>query len=516
MASSFLVVLAGLAAIIYVALWYVQQNDRKLCAVPPAVANVASHHWSDEEIKAEYARIQANPIDIRSVLPPRTGRKYIVIGGAGFLGGWLVVHLLQRGEHPRRIRVLDIRSPTRQDLTTGAARLVDFRICDISDEDAVHAAFSAPWPESNENDGSEDPDEITVFHTAATIRFYERVWSLVPFSAAVNVRGTQHIIDAARSIGASVLISTSSGSISLQRSRFWLWPWEEAPPYFVQIIDDDDKLIPKHHENFFSNYAYTKRLGEALVRGADKLPSKRGKILRTGSIRPGNGVYGPGGDILLGATLVREINPSWIGTIVQNFVYVENASLAHLCYEQRLLTPPKHLSDDIGGQAFCVADEGPPPSYGNVYHALSILSHGRVTYPTLSPTLMLFISHIIEFMYLSRQFLLSLSTLPTPLHLLSYLTYLVPRLPAEALNLQPSLFALVMVHMIFSDTRARSPSMLNYKPQWTTLQGVCTLVDSFDCKVRIHFGKPAAIVFLSLITKQLIKKQKAVFNLLPD
>ena len=402
-------------------------------------------------------------------------------------------HLLARGENPRFIRVLDVRAPTRVDLTTGLATQVDFRICDISDEQAVRSAFEAPWPQSrsekegeegDRDDGNENVNkstelpELTVFHTAANIRFYERVWWLVPLSTAVNVRGTQHLLDAARSVGASIFVSTSSGSICIRRSRFLLWPWETEPPYFVQEINDSDDLIPKQHNHFFSNYAYTKRLGEALVRGADKTPSSGGRVLRTGSLRPGNGVYGPGGDVLLGAALVREFNPTWIGNIVQNFVYVENASLAHLCYEERLLSSSS--ADKVSGKAYCIADDGPPPTYGDVYHALSVLTEGRVFFPELSATIMFVISHVIEALYLARQYLLRM---PLPKFFQPLVRIIAPQLPGDMLNLQPSLFALVGVHTLFDDSNARRE--LGYKPQWTTLQGVCALVADFESNGRV-------------------------------
>ncbi|KAH8110324.1 NAD-binding protein [Phellopilus nigrolimitatus] len=477
--SSFLLVPSGIIIVYFVSL-YVQHNDRCLTALPPEAIAASPRRWTDDEdkIKEEYARADAQPIEVLDGLPPRTNRKYLITGGAGFLGGWLVVHLLQRGE--RRIRVLDICAPSREDLRAAANR-VDFRICDISDADAVQAAFAAPWPDDDDN------AELTIFHTAANIRFYERAWSLVSLSAAVNVRGTQNVLDAARAAGATVLVSTSSGSVCVRRSRFWLWPWEVAPPFFVQRIDDDDALVPTRHEHFFSNYAYTKRLAEALVRRADgsptHSPSGADRKLRTGCLRPGNGIYGPGGDVLCGAALVRELNPTWIAGSMQNFIYVENASLAHLCYEQRLIALQRSPATgfpkqpDIGGQAFCIADAGPPPTYGDVYHALSTLTGGRVYFPALSPTLMLALAHIFELVHLSRHYL---ALLPYPLSLLSHL---IPRLPDDLLNLQPSLFALVSVHMLFDDSRARqAPSAggLGYAPRWTTLQGVCALVRNFE------------------------------------
>lgn len=386
-----------------------------------------------------------------------------------------------RGEDPRKIRVLDIRAPTRPDLTTGKAALVDFRIVDVSDAEAVRKAFNDSWPPS----GGES-EEITVFHTAANIRFFEHVEFLLPLSSRVNVQGVQNVLNAAREAGATVFISTSSGSIGVRRLRLWRWPWEwfkESLPDLVQLLDDGI-VVPLEHRYFFSNYAYTKRLGEALVSSADKLPtgpqtSSKSKVIRTGCLRPGNGVFGPGGDVLCGAYLVRRNNPSWIHHVVQNFIYVENCSLAHLCYEARLLESGSSTegkrNPDIGGLAFTITDPNPPPSYGDVYNALNAMTAGRTTFPHMSPTFMLTIAHIIEMIYLFRRVLVS-SPLP-------FLARLLPRINGDAVNLQPSMFWLIMPHLLFSSRRASlSPSEggLGYTGQWTTLEGLCKLVTEFE------------------------------------
>ena len=175
---------------------------------------------------------------------------------------------------------------------TGSARDVEFFKVDISDASAVDAAFQAPWPSTPSAPGDVQP-EITIFHTAANIRFYERHQALLSRSSKVNVDGTQNIVNASLSIGATVLVQTSSGSVAVHSNRFWLWPWEKQPKHFIQVLNDDDSLLPKRHEDFFSNYAVTKIIGERLVRKANGSPSGKG-LLRTGCIRPGNGIFGPG------------------------------------------------------------------------------------------------------------------------------------------------------------------------------------------------------------------------------
>ncbi len=190
--------------------------------------------------------------------------------------------------------------------------------------------------------------EITVFHTAANIRFYERFRWQLPFSTKVNVEGTKNIIDAAVRIGANVLVYTSSASVGIRSTRFLLWPWEQAPRFYVQVIRDEDQEREKSlkHEDFFSNYAVSKSMGEQLVRGANGRALSNGKtVLRTGCIRPGNGIFGPRGDMLCGAYVARKTNPTWIQDLISSHCYVENCALAHLLYEQRLVALSKPTPD---------------------------------------------------------------------------------------------------------------------------------------------------------------------------
>ncbi|KAF8208283.1 NAD-P-binding protein [Mycena galopus ATCC 62051] len=439
---------------------YIRTNDQRLVTIPTSALAVSPTRCTSEDVHLTAAKLLKSPISIVDQIPPKTGRRYIVVGGAGFLGGWIVMQLLERGEDPRRIRVLDIRAPVRHDLTT-RGKDVGFMQTDISDAAAVDAAFAAPWPDQKESDHA---PQITVFHTAANIRFYEKSEMLLPNSAKVNVSGTQNVINAARGIGATALVYTSSGSVSVRSTRFLLWPWETEPASFVQAINEDEAIIPRRHCDFFSNYAVTKIDAERRVRAADRTTSRDG-VLRTGCIRPGNGVFGPGGDMLCGAYLVRGVNPTWMNSVVQNFVYVENAAVAHLLYEQRLIDGGQN-NPDIGGQAFVIADPGPPPTYGDVYCVLSTLTDGETTFPVLSPTLMLFISYLISCYYLSRSWLIGAGYA---------IANKLPTLTSDIVNLQPSLFNLVNVHLIFDDSRARLPPEkggLGYKGAWTTFEGL--------------------------------------------
>lgn len=374
---------------------------------------------------------------------------------------------------------------------------------DITDSAAVHAAFKAPWPKS-----SDEPTELTVFHTAANIRFYERHPALLDRSARVNVQGTQNVVDAAQAVGAGVLVFTSSGSVGIRRSRFWLWPWEREPPFVVQVINDvDDALFPKQHDQFFSNYAVTKVHAERIVRAADKTPTAPGGTLRTGCLRPGNGIYGPG-DMICHSYLRRSSNPTWIPNIVQSFTYVENCACAHLCYERRLidLSRPSCKNPDIGGQAFVITDPGPPVTLGDIYTTLETLTDGETRFPRVSPTVMLLLSHLVELYHLTREVLGAK---------IPFIQKMLSPVLGDIINLQPSLFALMQVHLIFDDSRARlSPEKggLGYQGSWTTIQGVHRTyrehVKGFDSKH--NSGTGGVTLDFKLFNRQAQKGHKIV------
>ena len=355
------------------------------------------------------------------------------------------------------------------------SRGVQFIKVDVTDAQALTAAFKAPWPTSPSNLSGTRNLEITVFHTAANIRFYERHVEFLSRSTKVNVIGTENVINASLEVGATVLVYTSSASVAIHANkRFLLWPWEATPETFVQIINDDDNRLPKEHDQFFSNYAVTKIMAERLVRAANGQTTGHSadKTLKTGAIRPGNGIFGPRGDMLAGAYIVRKNNPSWLFPFVQSCSYVENCAAAHLCYEARLIELLSCSSNpDISGQAFCIADPGTTLTSGDMYTALETLTDGECHFPSVSPTFMLLLAHCIEWYYRTHNALLSRGW---------QFAKKLPAIGGDLVNLQPSLFSLTSVHVIVDDSRARLPPAkggLGYTGTWTTLEGLHRTVE---------------------------------------
>ncbi|PPQ74776.1 hypothetical protein CVT24_003200 [Panaeolus cyanescens] len=573
---------------------YVKLNDSRLGAIPTSALYFSPKRVTADDVydvdvrmrarEEEEARVRSeerkpgkkelvNDADIQgnegeSVVKVKTGRRYIVVGGGGFLGGWIVTKLLQRGEDPHNIRILDINPPINHVPRDAISQGLQFMKTDVTKADALEEAFLAPWPSNAASSGP-----LTVFHTAANIRFYERSERFYSRSTAVNVVGTQNVINASLKAGADVLVYTSSGSVGVKSGCYLTAPWQtEVGDHFVQVVDDsfdaadqtsgfgianDDsssngarntrygvldktKIRPKGrtnraHSDFFSNYARSKLTAERLVRDANKSPTgspasqEKRRFLHTGCIRPGNGVYGPRGDILCGAYLARGTNPTWIPNVVQSFIYVENAAEAHLCYEKRLIEAsdieslglkhsryatlgskidesdrekvlevlekqrPSKRMPDVSGQAFCVADPGAPPTFGDVYVALETLSEGVCHFPLMSATFMLFIAYLFEAWYTVQQILAStFQAASQNTHLSSPIRYVASKLlhvtqyfalSSTLVNLQPPLFSLTSAHLVFDDSRARLPPSkggLGYKGRYNTMEGLWKTWEEWD------------------------------------
>ncbi|OJD36784.1 3-beta hydroxysteroid dehydrogenase isomerase [Diplodia corticola] len=467
---------------------YLRHVDRALSGTPDEADRAGSRPWTVEELKETYQRMKQSPVDIRQHLPPKQSRRYIVTGGAGLVGGSIVQHLLARGEDPDAIRIVDVRRPT-PDVAGDVRRSaelskVSFASADITNIDSTNHAFSLPWPSSV----ADRP--LTVFHTAATIRFAERARDLLPLSEAVNVVGTENVLAAAKAANSSVLIATSSGSIAIRRVNFWLVPWQRWPRGFFQSLSDADYDLTRPHETYFGNYPASKATAERLVRGADDAAAG----FRTGVIRPASGVYGSTTDNTIGNYLRRGGNADWIRHIVNPFVYTENVSLAHLLLERHLISPARRRTPtptpapstitgqpiqqqqqqqpaaaaavvDLGGRAFTVTDPNPPIRYADMATLLHALSATPVRFVAVPPAPMLVVAHAVEFYSLLRH---------------RYrLAAILPPLAGDLALLQPALFAICCVHLAYDDGEARkSPEDggLGYRAPWTSMEAMCAQV----------------------------------------
>jgi sterol-4alpha-carboxylate 3-dehydrogenase (decarboxylating) len=230
----------------------------------------------------------------------------LVIGG-GMLGGAIVRALHDNG---LRVRVFD-----RVPFTMGGVESITG---DIRDRDAVRAACA----------GVE-----TVIHTVAAVSQAIRP---LPAMYAINVTGTQHVIEACQSQGVRRLVYTSSIDVVF-----------DGTP----IADGDESLpYPARHLDY---YGTTKMQAEQAVIAANGV---RG--LATCSLRMA-GIYGAGDRYRFPSILDTVMDSgryTRIGDGKAKFghVYVENAAHAHLLASERLT-----LDSPIAGQCYFINDHAP-------------------------------------------------------------------------------------------------------------------------------------------------------------
>ncbi|CAG8134601.1 unnamed protein product [Penicillium olsonii] len=445
-----------IATLLVLGTLYIWHINQAMKGVPTEATELSPHRWTVEEIQAAYQKSLEAPVDVTKSLPPKQNRRYIIVGGIGLVGTWIINHLLARGEDAKAIRILDIASPSQ---SLG----VSWIKTNITDERAVTTAFEEAWPAHVAN------LPLTVYHTAALIRPQDRLKCFLPLSSKVNVDGTRIVLGAAQAAGATAFIWTSSGSTRLRSPTFWIPPWARYPKRIVQVLSD--RTSPPQPDEFFGNYAATKIQAEQIVQAADN-PSTG---FRTGCIRPTNGVYGTGGESKTAVTEIYLHNggaPTWAAPIIQSFVHAENVSLAHLLYEQRLIqqSEPGSSLPNTGGQSFIVSDPNPAISFGDLYKVLTTLSTTPVEFPELQPAPFLLFSYVVEAYYYLRCKI-----------------GVLPRLSHDLEQLQPSLFGILNVHVFADDSRARlapEDGGLGYNPPLTTLEGLCRRLVDWNQKAQ--------------------------------
>ncbi|KAH8176051.1 3-beta hydroxysteroid dehydrogenase/isomerase family protein [Sarocladium implicatum] len=436
---------------------YAYQINALMSAAPRDANYLAGEPLTAETIKATRERLQKQPINYEKFLPKKKDRRYIVVGGSGLVGGQLVLDLLHIGTPPAAIRIIDINDPIRaKQFSKKPASNVSIIHADVASSSAVDAAFTAPWPSSTQS------LPLTVFHTVALIRPFERHQSLYHRSATVNVIGTANVLQAARAAKAQLMIYTSSSTVEHLPVDFFPRPSLSSRPFlslgsaYAQILSAADFALPlRTVDRFACNYARSKAEAERLVNAAD---GENG--MRTGIIRPGNAVYGHPDDKVLGRMLAMGSLPSFGANWAQSWIGVRNASLAHLQFENALLGShaPK-----LAGKAFLVTDDGPPLRLGDVHKILNLASTNglRVTYPP--PLLMLLGAYIVE------TWALAVTHAP-------YLAALLGEPRDPVILFQPAVFS-VAVSAAVDDSTARKPPEeggLGYKSACTSLEGMIT------------------------------------------
>jgi sterol-4alpha-carboxylate 3-dehydrogenase (decarboxylating) len=135
---------------------------------------------------------------------------YLIIGGGGFLGRYIVENLLSRGE--KNVKIFDIRKSFEEDR-------VEFIIGDITKPEDLKKACKGV---------------TTVIHTASPAVGVKGDYSY-DLIYRVNVVGTKNVIEACIEMKVRQLIYTSSASVVFEGKDLRLA--NEETPYATQHLD---------------------------------------------------------------------------------------------------------------------------------------------------------------------------------------------------------------------------------------------------------------------------------------
>ena len=236
----------------------------------------------------------------------------LVTGAAGYLGRHLVRELLRRGA---KVRGLDVQ---RLDLHHPHFEFVQGDVCRYEDVRKACEGID------------------TVFHTAAVLDF-ARFATKRPRerSYAVNVRGVEHTVRAAREAGVMRVVHTSSNNVTLDGPVI---DGDETRPYAARTRD---------------LYTETKILGEQVALAANG----HGGLL-TCAIRPG-GIYGPGETLVFPRVVEECASGRYVAKIGAGSALSDNSFIENLVDAE--IEAARHLlpGSPLCGQAYFITDGAP-------------------------------------------------------------------------------------------------------------------------------------------------------------
>jgi 3beta-hydroxy-delta5-steroid dehydrogenase/steroid delta-isomerase len=239
----------------------------------------------------------------------------LVTGAAGYLGRHLAAELLRQGQ---RVRGFDV-APAAL-----SHRHYEHVQGDVADLEAVRKACAGV---------------DTIFHTAAVLDFARFAGAAQrERSHAVNVRGVEHLVRAAREAGAVRLVHTSSNNVTFDDAVI---DGDETRPYAARSRD---------------LYTETKILGEQVALAANG----HGGLL-TCAIRPG-GIYGPGEQLVFPRVIEECARGRYVAKIGDGSALSDNTFIDNLVDGE--IEAARHLlpGSPVCGQAYFVTD-GRPLNY---------------------------------------------------------------------------------------------------------------------------------------------------------
>jgi len=250
----------------------------------------------------------------------------LVTGGGGFVGGYVVDLLLERG--------YAVRSLGRSPQPALEAKGVEVRCADLADAQAVR-------------DAVEGVD--AVFHVAAKAG----VWGSWDSYYQANVAGTRNVVEACQAHGVGRLVYTSTPSVVFNRQPF---------------TGQGNEL--SYGKNWLCHYAHTKAIAEQEALGANS------DSLKVVALRP-HLVFGPRDPHLL-PRVVASVKAGRLKIVGDgrnrvDVSYVKDVAAAHLAAFDAL---------DAGrgtGQAYFISQGEPVPIWPWLNQVLEGLGHPPLT-----------------------------------------------------------------------------------------------------------------------------------------
>ena len=257
-----------------------------------------------------------------------------VTGRLGFVGRHLAERLSQRGDD---VVVSDIHAQPTGEVAGSYVQ------ADVTNLDSLRAAFAG---------------KDVVFHVASLVQTKqanaETVW-------AVNLGGTQNVIEVCRELGVKRLVYVSSASVV----------------YEGRNIENGDETLP-YASSSQAPYADSKIAAEKAV-----LEAHTPDGLRTCAIRP-HVVFGPGDGRFLPALIERAQSGRLKygvgrGRKISDFTYIDNLIDALVAAEEKLVG-----NGALGGQAFFVTN-GEPMGFWDFVDKVLVemnqpMTRGRIPY----------------------------------------------------------------------------------------------------------------------------------------
>ncbi|KAM9779766.1 3 beta-hydroxysteroid dehydrogenase type 7 [Neosynchiropus ocellatus] len=287
------------------------------------------------------------------------GLVYLITGGCGFLGQHLLRLLLEKEPNLSEVRVFDKHTdPSLTELGSERTKVTVVQ-GDITNLDSVLEATS----------GAD-----LVIHAASLVD----VWHRVPETLieAVNVTGTEHVINACVQNDIQHLVYTSSMEV--------IGPNMDGDPF---LRGNEETAYEVKHT---MPYPKSKAKAERIVLQANGLKLRNGKGLRTCALRP-TGIYGEGHQLMKDFyTQCVQRGGLLVGGVPDRTehgrVYAGNVAWMHILAARALMDRP----ESVAGEAFFCYDDSPYLSYENFNMVL--LSAFKFRKVSLPLTLLWFIA----------------------------------------------------------------------------------------------------------------------------